>query len=231
MFVYKKGKLRQDPIIISEREVIYRLTHESSGMNIEVKFNPLDVKEEHPYKVFKEVDGVYTIYKEFLPKKLGKNLKETFEMAIDFFEDNIFKSLNEKPPQAQAPNNQTPAKQVVVPPEVNDVIRVGKNYGIVTDVVGSKVITRNLTKEEALSLLRAKQNAQISIARADIDALEENSTQFKKGGVLHQKPAIGDVVRINGNYGLVTDIYGSKIETKNISKEDALRILKQNKNG
>ena len=82
-----------------------------------------------------------------------------------------------------------------------------------------------------MSILRAKQNAAISISKADNDAIEENPNQFRKGGILHLKPVIGDVVRANGNYGLVTDIYGSKIETKNISKEDALRILKQNKNG
>ena len=57
MFVFKKGRLRQDPIIVSSTEVVYRLTHDSSGMSIEVAFNPMDVKDVKPYKVFKEEIG------------------------------------------------------------------------------------------------------------------------------------------------------------------------------
>ena len=231
MFVYRKGSLKQDPIIISSTEVIYRLTHTSSGMTIEVKFNPLDSTEINPYKVFKEVNGTYTIYKEFSSVKDNKTLKETFEEAIDFFEDKIYEQLKEQKPQVQSPKNSNPpkTKDVTETPSVNDIIKIGNKYGIVTDVFNNKVISRNMTKDEALNVLRARKNANISISKADED-ISSNPT-FKKGGFLQQKPKIGDVIRVENNYGLVTDIYNTKIEVKNIEKKDALRILKNKNNG
>jgi hypothetical protein len=230
MFVFKKGKLRQDPIIISPTEVVYRLTHESSGMSIEVTFNPTDTKDVRPYKVFKEVNDTYIIYKEFSNKKNNKSLKETFEEAIEFFEDNIFEQLKEQKPQIKPqPTSENPpkTKEVMETPNVNDIVQVGKNFGIVTDVMGGKVIVRNLDKKEAMNLLRARKNANISISLANSQDVDENPTTFKKGGYLHKKPIIGDVIFVEGNYGLVTDIYGRKIEVKNLEKQDALRILKQ----
>jgi hypothetical protein len=229
MFVFKKGKLRQDPIIISPTEVVYRLTHESSGMSIEVTFNPKDPKDIRPYKVFKEVNDTYVIYEEFSNKKNNNSLKETFEEAIDFFEDKIFEQLKEQKPQVnQPPNNEKPpkTKKVTETPKVNDVVQVGKSFGIVTDVIGGKVIVRNLDKKEAMNVLRARKNANISISLANSEGTNQNPAMFMKGGALHKKPIIGDVVFVDGNYGLVTDIYGKKIEVKNLEKQDALRILK-----
>jgi hypothetical protein len=230
MFVFKKGKLRQDPIIISPTEVVYRLTHESSGMSIEVAFNPKDPKDIRPYKVFKEVNDTYVIYEEFSNKKNNKSLKETFEEAIDFFEDKIFEQLKEQKPQVnQPPKNEKPpkTKKVTETPKVNDVVQVGKSFGIVTDVIGGKVIVRNLDKKEAMNVLRARKNANISISLANSEDTTQNPAMFMKGGALHKKPIIGDVVFVDGSYGLVTDIYGKKIEVKNLEKQDALRILKQ----
>jgi hypothetical protein len=242
MFVFKKGRLRQDPIIVSPTEVVYRLTHDSSGMSIEVAFNPMDVKDIKPYKVFKEVNDTYVIYKEFSNQKNNKSLKETFEEAIEFFEDNIYEQLKEQKPQVnQPPNNQPPpkTKEIVETPNVNDIVQVGKTYGIVTDVVGGKVIVRNLDEKEAMNILRARKNANISISVANsnrpndnaIDLSSSTPSTFRKGGVLHKKPTIGDVVYVEGNYGLVTDTYGKKIEVKNLDEQEALRILKENKNG
>lgn len=234
MFVYKKGRLRQDPIIVSPTEVLYRLTHESSGMSVEVSFNPMDIKDIRPYKVFKEVNDTYVIYKEFSNKKNGKSLKETFEEAIEFFEDNIYEQLKEQKPQvSQPPSNQKPpkTKEVMETPEVNDIVQVGKSFGIVTDVIGGKVIVRNMEEKEAMNILRARKNANISISVANSQIADTNPSTFMKGGALHKKPKIGDIVSVDGNYGLVTDTYGKKVEVKNLDKQDALRILKQNKNG
>jgi len=225
MFVYRKGKLKQDPIIISQTEVIYRLTHTSSAMNIEVKFNPLDSTEVNPYKVFKEVNGTYVIFKEFSSTKTKKSLKETFEEAVEFFEDSIYNQLKEQKPQASAPKQPNNVKEVNEVPKVNDIIRNGNKFGIVTDVFNKNIISRNLSKEEALNILRARKNADISISKADTDSQSSNS--FKKGGLLIQKPKIGDVIRVEDNYGVVTDVYNNKVEVKNITKKDALRILKK----
>ena len=91
MFVYRQGKLKQEVIGVSPTEQIYRLMHLSSGMVIEVKFDPSSQgsysTNTNPYKVFKDVNGTYTIYEEFFAK--NKSIKENFEEAILFFEDNI----------------------------------------------------------------------------------------------------------------------------------------------
>jgi hypothetical protein len=227
MFVYRKGKLIEGGQYISPTEQIYRLTHSSSGMVIEVKFDPSSQgsygTNTNPYKVYKEVNGMYTIYKEFYAK--NKSMKENFEDAILFFEDNIYKALNEKPPQQTQPpaDPPKPPKEVDVPPEVGDIVKVNGEYGIVTDVYGTKVITRKLTKEEATRILQDRKNASISIEVADT-----NAPTFKKGGITPKvaKPIVGDVIKVNGKYGVVTDVLKNKVEVKNISKTDALRILK-----
>jgi hypothetical protein len=166
MFVYKEGKLIESTEVISPDEVIYRLTNTTTGMNIEVKFNPnayVGQVNTNPYKVFKEVNGVYTIYEEFFQK--NKTTKENFEDAILFFEDMIYKELKETPPQVNNPQpNQPPQKKVKIPPVVGDIIRVKDDYGIVTEVEGTKVIVKKMTKEEALRILKNKQNADISLS-------------------------------------------------------------------
>jgi hypothetical protein len=168
MFVYRQGKLKQEVIGVSPTEQIYRLMHLSSGMVIEVKFDPSSQgsysTNKNPYKVYKEVNGTYTIYEEFLAK--NKSMKENFEDAILFFEDNIYKALKETPPQ-QPQQPSTPPKKVKEVPVVGDIIQVKNEYGIVTEIVDSKVIVKKLTKEEALRILKNKQNQQISIAKAD----------------------------------------------------------------
>jgi hypothetical protein len=227
MFVYRKGKLKEDGDFISPTEQIYRLNHTSSGMVIEVKFDPtMQGVFSNPYKVYKEENGTYTIYEEFFNK--NKSIKENFEEAILFFEDNIYKSLQETPPQQTQPPAEPPKppKEVDVPPEVGDVVKVNGEYGIVTDVYGTKVITRKLTKEEATRILQDRKNASISIGVANT-----NEPTLLRGGITPKvaKPKVGDVVRIKSKYGVVTDIINSKVEVKNISKNDALRILK-NKN-
>ena len=227
MFVYRQGKLKQEVIGVSPTEQIYRLLHVSSGMVIQVSFDPTsNGVNTNPYKVFKEENGTYTIYEEFFAK--NKSIKENFEEAILFFEDNIFKALRETPPQQTQPPSQPPKppKEVDVPPEVGDIVKVNGDYGIVTDVYGTKVITRKLTKEEATRILQDRKNASISIEVADT-----NAPTFKKGGITPKlaKPKVGDIVKIKGKYGVVTDVINNKVEVKNITKNDALRILK-NKN-
>ena len=234
MFVYRQGKLKQELIRVSPTEQIYRLMHLSSGMVIEVKFDPSSQgsysTNTNPYKVFKDVNGTYTIYEEFFAK--NKSIKENFEEAILFFEDNIYKALNEKPPQVNAPPPPPtkPPKEVDVPPEQGDIVKVKNEFGIVTDVYGTKVITRKLTKEEATRILQDRKNASISIGVADTNS-SSSTPIFKKGGITPKvaKPNVGDVVKVKGKYGVVTDVINNKVEVKNISKTDALRILK-NKN-
>ena len=234
MFVYRKGKLVEGGQFISPTEQIYRLTHSSSGMVIEVKFDPSSQgsysANTNPYKVYKEVNGTYTIYEEFLAK--NKSMKENFEEAILFFEDNIYKALNEKPPQVNAPPPPPtkPPKKVDIPPEVGDIVKVNGAFGIVTDVFDTKVITRNLTKEEANRVLQDRKNASISIGVADTNS-SSSTPIFKKGGITPKvaKPIVGDVIKVKEKYGFVTDVVNNKVEVKNISKTDALRILK-NKN-
>jgi len=85
MFVYNKGKLVKNVIPISQDEFIFRLTHVTSGMTIEVKFNNESTVNLNFYKVYKEVEGRYVIYEEFYKK--NKTIKENFEEAfkIDIF--------------------------------------------------------------------------------------------------------------------------------------------------
>jgi hypothetical protein len=165
MFVYKNGKLKESTEVISQNEIIYRLTHVTSGMNIEVAFNPnafVGEVNRNPYKVFKEVNGTYVIYEEFFQK--NKSIKENFEEAILFFEDMIYKELKETPPQVNNQNNnQPPPKKVKIPPVVGDIIKQGDNYGMVVDVNGNNITFKELSKDEALRVLRNKQNAQISL--------------------------------------------------------------------
>ena len=44
MFVYNKGKLEKNVIPISQDEFIFRLTHVTTGMTIEVNFNNQNTK-------------------------------------------------------------------------------------------------------------------------------------------------------------------------------------------
>ena len=94
---------------------------------------------------------------------------QNFEDAILFFEDSIYQQLKETKPQVNAPQpqNTPPPKKVKEPPVVGDIVRVNGKHGIVTQVDGTKVLVRDLTKEEALRILKNKQNAEISLTTND----------------------------------------------------------------
>jgi len=230
MLVYSKGELiRHQPIILSPTETVYKLTHPDSGMNIEVVFDDSNAVNNRPYKVFKEdSSGNFSLYKEFY--KGQKSLKENFEEAILYFEDCIYKSLNETPPSqdSKRPDDLPPTETFQEVPIVGDIVQIGNAFGKVTDVIGTKVITKEMTKEEAMAILRSQKNAQISLAGADNPDVDS----FKGGGITSRKaiPIVGDVIQVGNEYGLVTDVIKNKVETKKITKADALRILKNKLN-
>jgi hypothetical protein len=184
MFVYNKGKLVKSIIPISQNEFIFRLVHVTSGMTIEVKFNDENTINNNPYKVYKEVDGSYVIYEEFYKK--NKTLKENFEEAILFFEDNIYKLLEETPPTESTPRPEdtTPPETFQEVPKVGDIIQVGNKYGVVTDIIDTQVVTKELTKEEAMRTLRNQKNALMSISQAGIidDEFDLEIPSFDDGG-------------------------------------------------
>jgi hypothetical protein len=186
MFVYNKGKLVKNVIPISQDEFIFRLTHVTSGMTIEVNFDNENKVNNNPYKVYKEVNGSYVIYEEFYKK--NKTVKENFEEAILFFEDNIYKELGETPPVEGTPNTppETPPETFQEVPIVGDIIRVGNKYGIVTDIIDTQVVTKQISKEEAMRILQNQKNAQISISQSGntSDDLDFEIPSFDDGGSL-----------------------------------------------
>jgi hypothetical protein len=186
MFVYNKGKLEKNVIPISQDEFIFRLTHVTTGMTIEVNFNNQNTVNNNPYKVYREVNGSYVIYEEFYKK--NKTTKENFEEAILFFEDNIYKELGETPPAEGTPNPQpeTPPETFQEVPIVGDIIRVGNKYGIVTDIIDTQVVTKEISKEEAMRILQNQKNAQISISQSGntSDDLDFEIPSFDDGGSL-----------------------------------------------
>jgi predicted small secreted protein len=189
MFVYNKGKLLREatiPVANSQTEFIFRLTHVTSSMTIEVKYNTDGQINNNPYKVYREVDGSYVIYEEFYRK--NKTTKENFEEAILFFEDNIYKILGETPPVEGTPNpdDNTPPETFQEVPIVGDIIQVGNKYGVVTDIVDTQVVTKELSKEEAMRILKNQKNALMSISQAGnlSDDLDFEIPSFDDGGSL-----------------------------------------------
>jgi len=186
MFVYNKGKLEKNVIPISQDEFIFRLTHVTTGMTIEVNFNNQNTVNNNPYKVYREVNGSYVVYEEFYKK--NKTVKENFEEAILFFEDNIYKELGETPPVEGTPNTppETPPETFQEVPIVGDIIRVGNKYGIVTDIIDTQVVTKEISKEEAMRILQNQKNAQISISQSGntSDDLDLEIPSFDDGGSL-----------------------------------------------
>lgn len=164
MFVYNNNTLKESFDLVN---LTYRLTHTKTGMCIEIKFNPKAERGEvnkNPYNVFKEENGLYVVYKEFYPKDNG--ILKNFEDAILYFEDMIYERMKEVKPQVNAPRNNEntpPPKKVKEPPVVGDIVRVKNNYGMVTQITGTKVLVKNLTKEDALRILKNKKNAKISL--------------------------------------------------------------------
>ena len=185
MFVYNKGKLLKSVIPISQDEFFFRLTHVTSGMTIEVKFNNENTINNNPYKVYREVNDSYVIYKEFYKKN---TIKENFEEAILFFEDNIYKVLGETPPSESTPNpkQDTPPETFQEVPIVGDIIQVGNKYGVVTDIIDTQIVTKELSKDEAMRILRNQKNAQISISQSGntSDDLDFEIPSFDDGGSL-----------------------------------------------
>ena len=169
MFVYNTGKLLQEatiPVANSQTEFIFRLTHVTSGMTIEVKYSTDKQMNNNPYKVYREVNGSYVVYEEFYKK--NKTIKENFEEAILFFEDNIYKILGETPPtETTPPSDNTPPETFQEVPIVGDIIQVGNKYGVVTDVIDTRVITKELSKDEAMRILRNQKNAFTSLTTTD----------------------------------------------------------------
>jgi hypothetical protein len=187
MFVYNKGKLVRSVYPVSANEFIFRLVHVTSGMTIEVKYNSDNTLMNSPYKVYKEVNDSYVIYEEFYKK--NKTIKETFEEAILFFEDNIYKILGETPPQEGTPNPPpppTPPETFQEVPIVGDIIQVGSKYGVVTDIIDTQVVTKELSKEEAMRILQNQKNAIMSISNAGntTDDLDFEIPSFDEGGSL-----------------------------------------------
>ena len=186
MLVYNKGKLVRSVYPISENEFIFRLVHVTTGMTIEVNYNS-DNTLNNPYKVYREVNDTYVIYQEFYKK--NKTTKENFEEAILFFEDNIYKILGETPPQVGTPNPPsppTPPETFQEVPIVGDIIQVGSKYGIVTDIFDTQVVTKELSKEEAMRILKNQKNAIMSISNAGnvSDDLDFEIPSFDEGGSL-----------------------------------------------
>ena len=186
MFVYNKGKLIRTIVPITKEEFILKLTHVTSGMNIEVSYDVNVQNSEKPYKVYREENGVYSIYEEFFRK--GKTIKENFEEAILFFEDNIYKLMKEAPPvdDSQRPDpNQPKPETFNEVPVVGDIIRVGDKFGIVTDVIDTKVTVKKMSKEEAMRILKNQQNALIATSIQDVEmafggGVEEAPKKTKK---------------------------------------------------
>lgn len=165
MFVYKAKELIREDEELSGTKRLYRLTHPDSGMNIEVTYDTSNNRISFPYKVFKEVNGQYAIYKEFETKG---DVKKAFEDSILFFEDSIYKELQETKPQQQTkPDVKKDPPKYKEMPIVGDIIRVKKQYAVVTDIVGTKIEGRKIEKEEAMRILRAKKRG--NLLSLDID--------------------------------------------------------------
>lgn len=160
MFVYKSGTLKESntPVPSKPNTWLLKLMHVTSGMVIEVEYELNKNNETKPYVVYKEVDGIFVIYKKF---NKSKDLKENFEDAIEFFEDQIFKQLKETPPQQTTPPPPTPPEKTQELPQLDEIVRVGKKYGRVVEIdpETEDVVVEEITKKEAMDILRAKRNA------------------------------------------------------------------------
>lgn len=162
MFVYKKGTLKEVnlPVIGKPNTFVLRLMHVTSGMVIEVEYQTGVNNLAQPFVVYKEENGVYVIYKKFTNKV---NLKDNFEDAIEFFEDQIFKQLNEAPPQQSQPpaEGQDPPETYSELPEIDDIVKVGNQYGKVVsrDEATGEIGVEPMTKKEAMQILRAIRDA------------------------------------------------------------------------
>jgi len=192
MLVYKNGRLNREIVPISKDNYILRLSHPTSGMVIETDFiQGMDSDTQKPktkFKVYKEVDGKYTIYQEFLIK--DKTITETFEEAVEFFEDMIFESLKEAPPEESPNKPEEPEKEpekIKEVPRIGDIVQVGNKYARVLDVNDRNITTSMLSKKEAMRILKDIKNQQISDASAggqDLSSLADNVLKQLEDGTL-----------------------------------------------
>lgn len=172
MLVYKKDKLQREVIPLSQDKFRLRLNHLDTGMSIDTDFSIKNPDTSSIYKVYKEVDNKYVIYEEFISDAKGK--VENFKSAIEFFETQILEQLNEKPQNTQPPasQDQDEPETFTKTPEVGDIVMVNNKYGRIVDAKGTKVKMKNLTKDEAMKILREQRNQKIL----------ENTPSMAQGG-------------------------------------------------
>ena len=185
MLVYKKDKLKREVIPVSKELFKLRLNHLDSKMSIETDFD-INKPSSGVYRVFKEVDGKYVIYQEFLPAS-NKSKIENFKDAIDFFESQILEELREKPQNTQTPPNQQQdePETFTKTPEIGDIVMVQNTYGRVVDVDGTNVKMKTLTKEEAMKILREQRNQLVQESIDGVDSTLKDvvdSLNFELGG-------------------------------------------------
>lgn len=160
MFVFKKDRLKKTIVAEGKDKSVIKLLHPSSKMAIQTTYNnDGSIPNEYPILVFKEIDNQYVIYEEF-PLTPTKNIIEVFQEAIAFFENNIFESLNEKPP-VQAPPPSPPTDTYQQLPVVGDFVQIGSNFGQVLNINGSKVKVKPMTKDQVMKRLRQQRNAEL----------------------------------------------------------------------
>jgi 8-oxo-dGTP pyrophosphatase MutT (NUDIX family) len=167
MLVYKKDKLQRKLEALPNDKVRYILTHTTTGVKAYVDFikapdyassyyknapNGEGINMVSPYTVTSvDEEGDDEILKTFWDEK--NTLVQNFEDAMNFFEETIFKKLEEKAPTQD--DNRQKFNQL---PEVGDIVRSGKKFGEVTDVNEEtrKIKVKALTKEEAKAILKGE---------------------------------------------------------------------------
>jgi len=220
MLVYKKDKLKREVIPVSKELFKLRLNHLDSKMSIETDFD-INKPSSGIYRVFKEVDGKYVIYQEFLPSS-SKSKLDNFKDAIDFFESQILEELREKPQNTQTPPNQQQdePETFTKTPEVGDIVMVQGNYGRVVDVDGTNVKMKTLTKEEAMKILREQRN-QLVQETIDKQETSKDLSQLRddliKQGVEGAEGTLQDVVdafnfELGGDVSTIKEYDASKFK-------------------
>jgi len=220
MLVYKKDKLKREVIPVSKELFKLRLNHLDSKMSIETDFD-INKPSSGIYRVFKEVDGKYVIYQEFLPSSIKSKL-DNFKDAIDFFESQILEELREKPQNTQTPPNQQQdePETFTKTPEVGDIVMVQGNYGRVVDVDGTNVKMKTLTKEEAMKILREQRN-QLVQETIDKQETSKDLSQLRddliKQGVEGAEGTLQDVVdafnfELGGDVSTIKEYDASKFK-------------------
>lgn len=220
MLVYKKDKLKREVIPVSKELFKLRLNHLDSKMSIETDFD-INKPSSGVYRVFKEVDGKYVIYQEFLPSS-SKSKLDNFKDAIDFFESQILEELREKPQNTQTPPNQQQdePETFTKTPEVGDIVMVQGNYGRVVDVDGTNVKMKTLTKQEAMKILREQRN-QLVQETIDKQETSKDLSQLRddliKQGVEGAEGTLQDVVdafnfELGGDVSTIKEYDASKFK-------------------